>query len=92
MGRVFATGEEAAEALSNFVNHAGNDEKQKFVEQFTNRTHRTLQQQGMDLFLRLCEAWAKKYDEGVYDGRNEYTCRDAKTISESLNGMRMPLI
>jgi len=88
----YATGTEAARALSDFVNHAGDMEKQEFVKEFTDRTHRTLQQQGFDLFLRLCETWAKKHDEGVYDGRNEYTVRDAKTITETLNGMRMPLI
>jgi hypothetical protein len=92
MSKVYATGKEAADALSDFVNHAGDKEKEEFVRQFTCCTHRTLQQQGMDLFLRLCETWAEKYDKGIYDGRNEYTCRDAKKITESIDFLRMPLI
>jgi regulatory protein YycH of two-component signal transduction system YycFG len=92
MSKTFATGEEAARALSDFVNHAGDVEKKEFVKIFTCYTHRTLQQQGMDLFLRLVEAWAEKYDQGVYDGRNEFTCREAKNIKEHTDCLRMPLI
>jgi hypothetical protein len=44
--------------------------------------HRTLQQTMMRVFIATIEQWAKNYDTGRYDARNEATCKMAKQIWE----------
>lgn len=86
-------GTEAAHDFASFLNCLSNEtEKQIFAKEFTCRTHRTLQQQGMDLFLNMCQQWAENYDNGLYDLRNEQTCKNAKKIVETLDINKMPLI
>jgi hypothetical protein len=44
--------------------------------------HRTHQQNLMRSFLVLVENWARDFDSGRYDARNEATCRLSKEIIE----------
>lgn len=72
------TGKEMAEMLDEFANGAGREQIPAFVEQLTMRTHRTLQQSIMGLFVACIEAWAE--DKGGHDGRNEATVKLAKKM------------
>lgn len=74
------TGAEMAQMLDEFVNSSGSDEIPEFVEQVC-RTHRTLQQGMMRLFLACIEAWAG--DKGGHDLRNEATVRLCRRIVEA---------
>ncbi len=79
------TPEEVARNLSDFVNVMGDDKDVELVaEHVVNRTHRTLQQSIMGLFLKVIYKWAKNYEEGWYDGRNEATCKLAKSIVDHI--------
>jgi hypothetical protein len=69
------TGAEMAEMLDEFMNSSGNEKIPEFVEQLTCRTHRTLQQRIMGLFVACIEAWA---EAPSYDARNEATVSLAK--------------
>ena len=72
------TGAEMAQMLDEFVNGGGTEQTAAFVEQVTGRTHRTLQQKIMGLFVATIEAWAE--DKFGHDLRNEATVKLAKKI------------
>ncbi len=72
------TGAEMAEMLDEFCNSSGSDKVAAFVEQVTCRTHRTLQQKIMGVFVACIEAWAK--DENGHDARNEATVKLCKKM------------
>lgn len=74
-------GAEMAQILDEFANKADAGEVAQFVEQLTNRTHRTLQQRIMALFVRAIEAWAE--DKGGHDARNEATVKLAKRMIDA---------
>jgi hypothetical protein len=76
------TGAEMAQTLDEFVNAFSREkEMDDFVKQLTTRTHRTLQQLCMTLFVKCIEAWAE--DKGGHDARNEATVKLAKKIVEA---------
>lgn len=75
------TGNEMAQMLDEFVNGMDEPEISSFVEQLTKRTHRTLQQRAMLLFVRTIEAWAA--DKGGHDPRNEATVKLCQKIVEA---------
>lgn len=77
-------GEEAAEALSNFVNSYNRTPFISFVDRITHHTHRTLQQLMFRLFYACIKSWAECYKKGEYDLRNEDTCRLSNEIVEYL--------
>jgi hypothetical protein len=79
------TPQEAARALTDFLNSSMDDDVDEFVATIM-REHRTLQQQTMDLFLRMCKGWCEMYAKGFYDLRNEATVRDAVKIATALDG------
>lgn len=81
-------GEEAAKALTNFLNGASREEKKEFVEYLTRREHRTLQQSAFGLFLDAVFAWAK----GEHDLRNQYTVETSKKIAELVEYPGAPFI
>jgi hypothetical protein len=72
------TGAEMAVMLDEFANGQPTREVTAFVEQITMRTHRTLQQKIMGLFVACIETWAE--DKGGHDGRNEATVKLAKKM------------
>jgi hypothetical protein len=73
------TGTELADALADFVNGGDKKDVEEFVQQLTNRTHKTLQQGAMRLFVATIEKWAS-LNENQYDLRNEATVKLAKRI------------
>lgn len=79
------TGEEVGKGLALLCNSYSREMTTKaFVKEITERTHRTLQQQIMKMFLEVIFAWAKQADSGDYDGRNEATVKMAQRIREAL--------
>lgn len=74
----------AAIILEDFVNVYGH-RKEAFVDQIVNKCHRSLQQLVFGLFIELVKKWAEMYKAGVYDGRNEATCRTCNDIIETMN-------
>ena len=70
------SGEELAQLVDEFVNGAGDSEVKAFADQITQRTHRTLQQKIMGLFLGVSEQGAAVADKpNFYDARNEATVK-----------------
>lgn len=74
------SGSEMAQMLDEFCNKADREDIAAFVEQVTMRTHRTLQQAIMRLFIATIEAWATQKN---FDGRNEATIKLCKRIIEA---------
>ena len=72
------SGTEMAQMLDEFANSADHRETFAFVEQLTQRTHRTLQQKVMGLFVAAIEGWAS--GKGGTDARNEATVALAKKM------------
>ena len=82
-------GAEIAKILTKFCNGFSHDKK-GFVEQLTQREHRTLQQCTMNLFLATIEEWSKQES---FDLRNEETIRICKQIMQTLGeSYRLPTI
>lgn len=76
------TTQEAVRTMSDFVNNMSMNPKE-FVEGMGNE-HRTLQQ----TFTNLCFEWIKynaaQFDKKIYDGRNEFSCKVCKEITEKV--------
>ena len=68
--------------FSNFIN--GGHNKGGFVDVITN-DHRYLQQESFKIFLDCICSWARDYENGKYDARNEWACAISKQIVESLD-------
>lgn len=80
------SGKEMADMLTDFVNNFNTEPQKEFAETIVYRTHRTLQQSVFGSFLMCIQLWAKMYDEGNYDLRNEETCKQAKQIMNLFDG------
>lgn len=76
------SGAEMAQMLEEFCNANAFSRKEvaAFVERLTKRTHRTLQQSVMRLFVKCIEAWAS---ETNFDDRNAATVKLCKKIIEA---------
>lgn len=66
--------EEVAEKLEKFVN-SFSFPAEEFADRITQRTHRTLQQSIMRIVIALLQRWSDNYEKGIYDLRNEDTCK-----------------
>jgi hypothetical protein len=80
------TGAEMAMMLDEFCNTLGNNDEKldEFVTQVTRRTHRTLQQKIMGLFVKTIESWSEvAANPNLYDARNEATIKLAKKIVDA---------
>jgi len=75
-------GRELARAMGKLVNVMGGNKaaEQGFIDELTNREHRTLQQSSFGLMLKVMEKWAEDYENGRYDGRNEFALKQCKAI------------
>ena len=62
----------------------GGFSKKEFCEAMS-REHRYLQGEFTELCIWWLEKLAEMYEQGNYDGRNEYACRTGKEITEFLN-------
>lgn len=69
-----AKGRKLAEDLSSLVNVLGGNKVAEgaFIDELTNRSHRTLQQSAGSLFFKTIQEWASQKEKGYFDGRNEY--------------------
>lgn len=69
-------GAETAMMFDEFVNGADDSEFAAFAKQIVERTHRTLQQRIMALFMATIERWAECAESPLrYDARNEATVK-----------------
>lgn len=73
-------GKEMCQMLEEFCNSMYKEEMKAFTEQLVSRTHRTLQQRIMSLFIACIEHWSNQTD---FDMRNEATIKLAKKIIEN---------
>lgn len=71
-----------AGAITDAIN--GRFSKKEFCEAMS-REHRYLQGEFTELCIWWLEKLAEMYEQGNYDGRNEYACRAGKEITEFLN-------
>lgn len=76
--------EEMAEQLSSFVNSISGVSYDSFAERLTKYTHRTLQQCVFKLFYTCVKKWSELYELGIYDARNEDTCKMSNEIVKHL--------
>lgn len=85
------TGREIAEMLEEWSNQADDTDIRDFVEQITQRTHRTLQQRIMAALCQLLVAWSRQTN---FDARNEKTITLAKQFVGGLDkyDLFLPLI
>ena len=76
-------GKDVALILTSFSNSFTPD-TEGFVEEITNRTHRTLQQNTFRIFKETLKEWAKRADdERLYDHRNEATVKQSKIMVDA---------
>lgn len=73
-------------ALDRIANVGRKEHYRKAVEGICYRTHRTLQQGIMRLFLETIREWAEAYDTGQYDARNEATVKLSRKIVDAIEG------
>ena len=78
------TPQEAADALSDFVNGASFNDLEAFAERITHYTHRTLQQIVFGMFLRCIRKWATDAAVRNHDMRNEATCKYSQLIADAV--------
>ena len=72
-----------AKMLSNYFNTRKNDNE--LLANLITNDHRTLQQLTFNFMMICISKWAKAYEDGRYDLRNEYTCKKSYEIMKSLN-------
>ena len=75
--------------FSNFVN--GKLESKKYVALKMCEEHRYLQEQMFLVCLAYIKKLAENYEEGLYDGRNEYSCKTSSLIVQALNEKNHPI-
>lgn len=64
----------------------------KFADELCNKTHPTLQQNAMRLFIACIKRWSEKY-KNCYDLRCEATCKMSKEIMDKLgDNIYLPMI
>jgi hypothetical protein len=83
--------EDVADLLADAVNSSMFDEDE-FARQVTHKTHRTLQQSIFKTFKACVGYWAKFEKEGMYDLRNEATCKASKKVEEALKDEYIPFV
>jgi hypothetical protein len=71
-----------ARQLSNFIN--GKMESRDATAKLMANDHRYLVQETFKLFLKYMEVLATNYENGCYDGRNNFSCETSYKIIEFL--------
>jgi hypothetical protein len=82
------SGEDMARAFANWVNRNGAAEFKEFADTLVLAEHRTLQQQGWQVFKHCIERWAKRGDLGEgrgYDLRNKQTVQECQKVRDLLH-------
>ena len=77
-----------ARFFGNFVN--GKCHSKKKVAERMCREHRYLQNEMFKVCLEYIKQLAKNFDNGFYDGRNEYACETSKKIINYFNEIDYP--
>ncbi len=77
------SGAEMAQMLDEFCNGMDDRHVQDFVQTIVCRTHRTLQQRIMSLFIATIDGWAEAFAKSNYDLRNESTVKLARRIIDA---------
>lgn len=75
-------GVEMACALGDFLNGAGSEEIEQFLQTMTQHEHRTIQQSYFGLLLKSILKFAEIQN---YDGRNQYSVETAKKLKEFMD-------
>lgn len=85
---------DAIETLFNEINYMGNGDRIiKDIQEAIQPQHRTLKQGFMrDVIVPIINQFAKDYDNGYYDLRNESTVKVCKKLSETLEQEHFPFI
>jgi len=76
-----------ARQFSNFVN--GKMCSQQETAQVMANDHRYLQQEMFKVFLSYAQILSHNYNNGFYDGRNEYACKCANEIISALEEKKL---
>lgn len=76
-----------ARQFSNFVN--GRMCSQQETAQVMANDHRYLQQEMFKVFLAYAQILSHNYNNGFYDGRNEYACKCANEIISALEEKKL---
>lgn len=79
-----SNGNDAAQALLDFVNVGSDADFKEFANTLVLRGHRTLQQRAMGLMLECIDQWAEQLGQGCYDGRNEATVMLAQRVKDAI--------
>lgn len=87
------TGQEAGQFMENFVNVMSNrKENAEFVNYIVHRTHRTLNQGLIGLFVEVMKEQALTYEKGRFDARNEASGKLCSEIRPTLDNAYFPFI
>lgn len=81
MSRV--TGVDMAVQFSNWINSAMSYEKEELAKEIVN-DHRYIQDEMFGVFFNCIKDWAKMYENGRYDYRNERACKISYEIVKTL--------
>jgi len=76
--------EQAARALSDFVNRAGRHDADELAKEMA-CDHRTLVQLKATVFFKFFRILAEDFDAGRFDARNEEACKRARIVIDALN-------
>lgn len=75
-------GKELYEEISSYVNSFSHTNKE--VAEAFSKDHRTLQANSIMLCFALIQKAAQMYEDGNYDGRNDYTFKVCKKIADEI--------
>lgn len=62
----------------------GKDEIQESVREVLNKTHRTLQQTGFEVFFEVLLQMSIAFEQGRFDDRNEMSCKYSERMVNGL--------
>ena len=82
--------QEIADLLSNYVNYS-RDTEGTLAKAILN-DHRTLVQLKFSIFMKMCEIMSEQYKMGMYDLRNEDSCKIANEICEKITNRHVRFI
>lgn len=77
-----------ARQFSDFVN--GKCHNKKKTAELMARDHRYLQSEMFKVFMEYAKILAENYENGRYDGRNEWACTAAKYMTDGLKAADYP--
>lgn len=74
-----------ARFFSNYVNRCPNDFEK--AAKAMGRDHRYLQSEMFKFCVEYMKVLAEHYDNGCYDGRNQWACKTARTLIKEYNSL-----